>query len=290
MMFLMRIMLLVKASISEIDTLGRIIQIIRIIRLFSLIEAGDIMADGNNGNALENEAETCESSGLSFGKDIEKEIVLVPDSENIKVKGGKVYSFFKRFFDIFCSFLALMILWPFMLIIGLIIKINTPGPMIYISKRVGKGGKVFRFYKFRSMYKDADERLQALLDKNEVKGGVTFKMKDDPRITPFGRFIRKTSLDELPQLINILRGDMSFVGPRPCTAREWDLYDEKTKLRTLVPQGLTGEWQTNGRSLTTFEQMVDMDLDYIENKRGFWYDIWLILKTLLIVFNHKGAE
>ena len=115
-------------------------------------------------------------------------------------------------------------------------------------------------------------------------------MKDDPRITKFGKFIRKTSLDELPQLFNILKGDMSIVGPRPCTDREYALYSEKDKKRLLVPQGLTGEWQTRGRSDTTFDEMVDMDLEYITSKRGFWYDIKLILLTIPAVLKSKGAK
>lgn len=208
----------------------------------------------------------------------------------IKVKGGKFYDFSKRTLDIFASLLALLILFPILLIVGLIVVLTSKGPMIYVSKRVGKDGKIFNFYKFRSMYKDADERLEELLKHNEVEGGVTFKMKNDPRMTPFGKFIRKFSIDELPQLFNILKGDMTLVGPRPCTLREYELYSEKEKQRLLVKQGLTGQWQVHGRSNTTFDEMIEMDLDYIENKRGFWYDIKLIFKTFIAVFRHEGAE
>lgn len=207
----------------------------------------------------------------------------------IVVKGGKAYSFFKRAFDIFCSFLAIVVLFPILLIIGLLVKLTSKGPMLYVSTRIGQNGKKFKFYKFRSMKKDAEKELEKLLDQNETQG-ITFKMKDDPRITKFGKFIRKTSLDELPQLFNILKGDMSIVGPRPCTVREYELYSEKDKKRLLVPQGLTGEWQTRGRSNTTFDEMVDMDLEYITIKRGFWYDIWLIIKTVFVVFKKEGAE
>lgn len=207
----------------------------------------------------------------------------------IVVKGGKAYSFFKRAFDIFCSFLAIVVLFPILLIIGLLVKLTSKGPMLYVSTRIGQNGKKFKFYKFRSMKKDAEKELEKLLDQNETQG-ITFKMKDDPRITKFGKFIRKTSLDELPQLFNILKGDMSIVGPRPCTVREYELYSEKEKKRLLVPQGLTGEWQTRGRSNTTFDEMVDMDLEYITIKRGFWYDIWLIIKTVFIVFKKEGAK
>ena len=162
--------------------------------------------------------------------------------------------------------------------------------MIYVSKRVGKDGKVFNFYKFRSMRENAEEELKLLLEHNEIEGGVIFKMKEDPRITKFGKFLRKTSLDELPQLFNILKGDMSLVGPRPCTVREYELYSERDKLRLKVPQGLTGEWQVRGRCNTSFEEMVDMDLDYIQNKRGFWYDIGLLFRTIPVFFGKRGAQ
>ncbi len=210
--------------------------------------------------------------------------------ENFKIKGGKCYAFFKRLFDIFCSLLAIIILSPILLLLGLLVVCTSKGPMIYKSIRVGKNGKEFKMYKFRSM-KDGAEKEKALLERqNEVNGGVTFKMKDDPRITKFGKFIRKTSLDELPQLFNILKGDMSIIGPRAALPKEVALYDERAKKRLLVPQGLSGEWQTHGRSSTTFEQMIDMDLDYIQNKRGFWYDFGLCFLTVWVVITHKGAE
>lgn len=214
--------------------------------------------------------------------EVERDLIIV-------VKGGKIYGFFKRIFDIFCSLLAIIVLSPILIIIGLLVKTTSRGPMLYVSTRIGKNGKEFKFYKFRSMKKDADKELEGLLDQNETQG-ITFKMQDDPRITKFGKFIRKTSLDELPQLFNILKGDMSIVGPRPCTDREYKLYSEKDKKRLLVPQGLTGEWQTRGRSNTTFDEMVNMDLEYITAKRGFWYDIWLIIKTVFVVFKKEGAK
>lgn len=209
---------------------------------------------------------------------------------NIKPRGGKAYAFFKRAFDIFCSLLALILLSPILLIVGLLVKLTSKGPMIYVSKRVGKNGRIFKFYKFRSMYQDAESRLEELLSKNEVEGGITFKMKNDPRITPFGRFIRKTSLDELPQLVNILKGDMTLIGPRVGLPREIEQYPSEALDRLLVPQGLSGEWQANGRSDTTFDQMIKMDLDYIQNKRSFWHDIGLIFKTVWVVIAGKGAE
>ena len=208
----------------------------------------------------------------------------------VKPRGGKAYAFFKRAFDIFCSLMALLVLFPFLLIIGLLVVCTSKGPMIYVSKRVGKNGKIFNFYKFRSMYKDAEQRLNELLDQNEVEGGVTFKMKNDPRITPFGKFIRKTSIDELPQLINILKGDMSIIGPRVALPREVEIYPEEALDRLIVPQGLSGEWQANGRSDTSFENMIKLDLEYITKKRGFWHDVGLIFKTIWVVIKGSGAE
>ena len=209
-----------------------------------------------------------------------------------KVKGGKTYAFFKRFFDIFFSLLAIIVLSPLLLIIGLLVVTTSKGPMIYSSDRIGQYGRKFRFFKFRSMKENAEKELDELLSKNEVEGGVTFKIKDDPRITKFGKFLRKTSLDELPQLFNILIGDMSIIGPRPCTVREYELYSDYDKQRLLVPQGLSGEWQVNGRSSTTFDEMVEMDLDYIENKRSLLYDAKLIFETIVLMFapNKNGAE
>lgn len=208
----------------------------------------------------------------------------------IKARKGKAYSFLKRFFDIICSLLAMIILSPLFLIIGLLVVCTSKGPMIYVSKRVGKNGKIFNFYKFRSMYKNAEQKLNELLDQNEIEGGVTFKMKNDPRITPFGRFIRKTSIDELPQLLNILKGDMSIIGPRAALPREIELYPEEALDRLIVPQGLSGEWQANGRSDTSFDNMIKMDLDYVQNKRGFWHDVGLIFRTILVVIRGSGAE
>lgn len=223
-----------------------------------------------------------------------EEVVIeqVPTREHkiIEVRGGKLYAFLKRLEDIVASLLAIIILFIPMLIVGLLVKLTSKGPMIYVSDRVGKDGKVFKFYKFRSMKDNADLELENLLDQNEVEGGVIFKMEDDPRITKFGKFIRKTSIDELPQLFNILKGDMSLVGPRPCTVREYSLYSDRDKLRLKVPQGLTGEWQVCGRSNTTFDEMIEMDLDYITNKRGFWYDIGLLFRTIPAFLFKRGAK
>lgn len=210
---------------------------------------------------------------------------------HIKVRGGRCYAFFKRLFDIVVSFVATIIISPLLIILWLLVKLTSKGPGIYTSIRVGKNGKKFKFYKFRSMLVNAEEMKKDLMNQNEMKDGVYFKMKDDPRITKIGKFLRKTSLDELPQLFNILKGDISIVGCRPCLVEEYEKMSEYQKQRFLVPAGLTGEWQVRARSASSsFEEVVKYDLDYIQNKRGFWYDIKLIFLTIGVVLSGKGAE
>lgn len=211
------------------------------------------------------------------------------DPLNFHIKKKPIYYFFKRCFDIIVSFVAIILLSWLLIILWLLVKCTSKGPGIYVSNRVGKDGKVFKFYKFRTMKVDAETELEGLMKYN-VTGGITFKMKNDPRITKFGKFLRKTSLDELPQFFNILKGDMSIVGPRPCTTREYNLYTDKDKLRLLVPQGLTGYWQIHGRSNTSFEEMINLDLKYICERRGFFYDIWLLIRTPFKLFTHGAAE
>lgn len=210
---------------------------------------------------------------------------------HIKVRGGRCYAFFKRLFDIVVSFVATIIISPLLIILWLLVKLTSKGPGIYTSIRVGKNGKKFKFYKFRSMAVNAEEMKKDLMNQNEMKDGVYFKMKDDPRITKIGKFLRKTSLDELPQLFNILKGDISIVGCRPCLVEEYEKMSEYQKQRFLVSAGLTGEWQVRARSTSSsFEEVVKYDLDYIQNKRGFWYDIKLIFLTIGVVLSGKGAE
>lgn len=208
--------------------------------------------------------------------------------EKIVLKKKPIYSFLKRFGDILGSLLIIILFSWLYLILAILVKCTSKGPVIYKSQRVGKNGKLFTFYKFRSMRVGADQELDSLLDKNET-GGITFKIKNDPRITKFGKFLRKTSLDELPQIFNILNGSMSFVGPRPALSREVEQYNDYQKQRLLVKQGLTCIWQCSGRSDTTFDEQIEMDLEYI-NKRGFWFDIWLMIKTFFAVITGKGAE
>ncbi len=206
----------------------------------------------------------------------------------ITIKKKPVYAFFKWCFDFIASLLASIILLLPMLIIALIIVIDSPGASpIFVQKRVGKNGKIINFYKFRSMCPNAESKLTELLDKNEMDGPA-FKIKDDPRITRFGRFIRKTSIDELPQLWNILKGDISLVGPRPPLPREVEQYDEYMRQRLAVKPGLTCYWQIQPkRNSLTFDEWVELDLKYIQ-KRGFWTDIKILFQTVGAVFHGEG--
>lgn len=198
------------------------------------------------------------------------------------------YERVKRVFDVLISFLALLLLSPVILFAMLAIVLTSKGSPIYVSDRITRGGRVFRMYKLRSMYLDADRRLEELLRHNEITDGPAFKMKNDPRITPVGRFLRKTSIDELPQLINILKGDMTIVGPRPPLPREVALYTPYQKQRLGVTQGLTCYWQISGRNNIGFEEWVELDLKYIR-ERGFLTDAKIFFKTFVAVFTMRGA-
>lgn len=208
-------------------------------------------------------------------------------SEYCEVDKKPFYSLVKRTFDICASAIAIVLLLPVFALIALAIKLNDGGPVLYTSERVGKGGKLFKFYKFRSMCQNADEQLDDLLESNET-GGTIFKMKDDPRVTKVGRFLRRTSLDELPQLFNIFKGDMSVVGPRPPLEREVEDYDEASMKRLSVPGGLTCYWQVMGRSSIGFDKMVELDLKYIE-ERSILTDLKIIFLTIPCVIKGDGA-
>lgn len=206
---------------------------------------------------------------------------------DFKFKKKYIYSFFKRFFDILLSFLGIILLSWLFLILAILVKLTSKGPVFYVSERIGKNQKPFKIYKFRSMKDGADKEFDSLLAKSDREG--TFKMKNDPRITKFGKFLRRTSLDELPQLFNVLNGSMSLVGPRPVVQRELDIMTEKQKMRFLVRQGVTCIWQVSGRADTSFDEQLELDLKYLK-KRGFFYDIWLLIRTIPAVICHKGAE
>ena len=203
-------------------------------------------------------------------------------------KGHKAYRFFKRLQDIVLSLLALIVLAPFMLIVAIIIVIDDPsaGP-IFVQKRIGLNGKEFKFYKFRSMCAKAEEKLDTLLDKNEMDGPV-FKIKDDPRITRVGKIIRKCSIDELPQLWNILKGDMSIVGPRPCLPREYTHYGLYEKQRSYVAPGLSCYWQiAPHRNSLSFDEWMELDVKYIQ-ERSFVTDWKIIFCTFKATLSGQG--
>lgn len=198
-----------------------------------------------------------------------------------------LYRFFKRFFDTILSTLGLICLSPLFLILAIWIMIDDFGSPFYSQVRIGKNGRRFRMWKLRSMVKNADALKKELLDQNEIEGAM-FKMKDDPRITRVGHFIRKYSLDELPQLFNVLKGDMSLVGPRPPLPEEVAQYTDYQKQRLLVTPGCTGLWQVTVRNEADFDEMVDIDLNYIQ-QRGFMMDLWILVMTVKIMIKPNGA-
>jgi len=209
-------------------------------------------------------------------------------SQMIVLEEKKSYLIVKRTMDIIGASLGLILLSWLFLIIAIIIKIEDPkGPVFFKQIRIGKNGKEFYMYKFRSMVTDAEEKLKDLLQYNEVSGAM-FKMKDDPRVTRIGKFIRKTSIDELPQLWNVFKGDMSLVGPRPLLLREVVEYTQYDKQRLLVKPGCIGLWQISGRSNLSFSQMIELDLNYIKNK-NVCLDVVIILKTVKLLFGSKNA-
>lgn len=198
------------------------------------------------------------------------------------------YCFFRRLQDIIFSLIAIITLLPIMIFTSIAIIIDDPkGSPFFSQIRVGKGGKIFKMYKFRSMVVDAEEQLQMLLKDNEMDGPA-FKISDDPRITRVGKFIRKTSIDELPQLFNILRGDMSIVGPRPALPREVEQYTLYQTQRLFIKPGLTCYWQIQpNRNDISFNDWVEMDIRYIR-ERSFFVDWKIILKTIVSVFTKQG--
>ena len=200
-----------------------------------------------------------------------------------------VYDFIKRFFDIFFSVLALIVLCPLFIIISVVIMIHDRNlKPFFIQNRCGRNGKQFKFYKFRTMCVDAESKLEQLQEKNEMDGPV-FKITEDPRITKIGKVLRATGIDELPQLWNILKGDMSFVGPRPPLPKEVEQYSDTDRLRLLVKLGLTCYWQVQPkRNSISFEKWMELDRKYIQ-QRSFWVDIKLILKTAVSVFKREGC-
>ena len=216
----------------------------------------------------------------------------VPQAQ-VTPAGGALYRVLKRAFDIVFSLCVILVLLVPGLILCVVIMLDSPGGPFYAQERVGKLDRngnptYFKMWKFRSMVADADQQLEQLLDQNEVEGAM-FKMADDPRVTRVGRFVRKHSIDEFPQFVNVLLGQMSVVGPRPPLPRELPEYTERDLQRLRVKPGLTGPWQVGGRSALSFDDMVALALHYIEH-RSIGYDLKLIAKTVLVVLTGEGAH
>jgi len=224
---------------------------------------------------------------LSLG---EKSLVreLNARTEEVLIKEQKVYLLLKRVFDILCAIIGLLILSVLFFIIGFLIKLeDKQGSIFFKQTRIGKDGKPFEMYKFRSMVSNAEDLKALLMDKNEVTGPV-FKIKDDPRVTRVGKFIRKTSIDELPQLINVIKGEMSLVGPRPSLPQEVAAYSSYERQRLKIVPGITCYWQVGGRSNLSFSEWIELDLKYIR-ERNLFIDFKLIIKTFFVLFGSKDA-
>lgn len=202
-------------------------------------------------------------------------------------RAGRLDAGLRRVLDIVGSSLGLLLLFPVLAVISLLICLDSPGPVLFIQRRVGKDGREFSVLKFRSMYLDAEQRLETLFATNERTGPV-FKMRSDPRVTRAGRLLRRYSLDEVPQLLNILHGEMSLVGPRPALPREVALYTPSQRLRLSVTPGLTGLWQVSGRANLSFEESIELDLEYIRCQ-SFALNLILIARTIPAVLTAQGA-
>ncbi|MGN0450352.1 MAG: sugar transferase [Ruminococcus sp.] len=208
---------------------------------------------------------------------------------NKQIVKKPVYDFIKRFTDIVCSAIAIVLLSPFFIIISIAIKATSKGPVIFVHKRVGKNGKKIGIYKFRSMVMNAEELIEKFTPEQKEEFKKNFKLKNDPRITKIGKFLRKTSLDELPQLFNILKGDLSIVGPRPIVEVETEIYGEYKNMLLSVKPGLTGFWAANGRSDISYKRRRAMEIYYVKN-RSLLFDIKIIFKTVISVFKGEGAK
>ena len=198
------------------------------------------------------------------------------------------YKFVKRFFDIVLAAIGLIVLSPIFLIISLAIKLESKGPIFFKHTRIGKDGKIIKIYKFRSMVNNAEDMIKEFTPEQMKEYRENYKLTNDPRITKVGKFLRKTSLDELPQLINIIKGDLSIIGPRPVVSDELKKYGTNTRKFLSVTPGLTGYWAANGRSCTSYEQRMQMELFYIDNL-SWKMDIKVFFKTIEAVIKREGA-
>lgn len=225
---------------------------------------------------------------FKFEEEFDEEAIAIDYSDALG-KESIFYSVTKRLIDIVGSLCGIILLSPLFLIVAILIKLEDPkGKVFFAQERNGKYPKTFKMYKFRSMVHNAEDLLKDLMDRNEQTGPV-FKINDDPRITKVGKFIRKTSIDELPQLFNVLKGDMSLVGPRPPIPREVEQYNSYQMQRLAVKPGLTCIWQVSGRNNIGFDEWVEMDIEYIKT-RSLWLDIKLIFKTVGVLFGDDNAS
>ena len=217
---------------------------------------------------------------------LSRDIIIVP---KIVKKATKInYISIKRAIDVIISIIGLIVLSPIFLILAIIIKLDSKGPVFFAHTRYGKDGKKFKMYKFRTMYENAQDMINDFTPEQMKEWKENFKLQDDPRITKVGKFLRKTSLDELPQIVNIIKGDLSIIGPRPVIEEELEKYgDNKDKFLSVTP-GLTGYWQANGRSSTTYEQRMEMELYYIDNISPK-LDVKIFFKTIESVIKKEGA-
>ena len=212
----------------------------------------------------------------------------VSSAEVVEESKVSIYSILKKIFDVSISFISLILLSPVFLILAILVKLDSKGSVFYAHKRKGKNRSDIKIYKFRTMYSNSDEIFQSFTTEQKEEYYKNFKLDNDPRVTKLGGFLRKTSLDELPQLLNVLKGDLSLIGPRPIVEKEIFKYGEYAdKFFSVIP-GITGYWQANGRSDTSYDERIQMDMYYIDN-RSFMMDIKIILKTVISVIKKEGA-
>lgn len=221
---------------------------------------------------------------------IVQEVVLpkVKNGEN-KISYKKIYIAIKRWIDIVISFIGMIVLLPIFLIIAAIIKLDSKGPVFFIHKRVGKNGKEIGILKFRTMVNNAQDMIKDFTEEQQKEFRENYKLQHDPRVTKIGKFLRKTSLDELPQILNILKGDLSIIGPRPVIEEELEKYGKNKEKFISIKPGLTGYWAANGRSDTTYAERVQMELYYIDNI-SLKMDIAIFFKTVIAVIKKEGAR
>lgn len=223
------------------------------------------------------------------GAVLNDDLIITPKRVRIsrKMKTSN-YIHVKRICDVILASIGLVLLLPVFILLAIITKIDSKGPVFFAHTRIGKDGKKFKMYKFRTMYEDAQDRIKDFTPEQKQEWEENFKLQDDPRITKIGKILRKTSLDELPQIINIIKGDLSIIGPRPIIDEELEKYGENKEKFLSVTPGLTGYWQANGRSATTYEDRMKMELYYIDHMSAE-LDVKIFLKTFIKVFKAEGA-